>query len=149
MKIVIVKSVPSLGHVGEVKNVADGYARNFLIPQGLVRMATEDAINQVVKIKNKKQKTAGNKIKKYKEVAKKINNLKLVIKAKAENEKKTLFAAIKAENIAKELKERKYDIPAQYIKLEQPIKQLGYYDILIDFGDEVSAKVGLTIEREQ
>ncbi|MFC1598771.1 50S ribosomal protein L9 [Patescibacteria group bacterium] len=149
MKVIIVKSAPSLGQVGEVKNVADGYARNFLIPQGLVRAATEDAVAQVAKSKMKKQKAEVNKTKKYKDVAKKINNLKLVIKAKAEDEKKTLFAAIKADNIAKELKDRKYDIPAQYIKLEQPIKQLGYYDIIIDFGDELTAKVGLTIEREQ
>jgi len=148
MKVVLVKSVPNLGQVGEIKNVADGYARNFLLPQGLARVATEDAINQVEKSKKKKQKAQANKAKQYKEVAKKVNNLKLVIKAKAEKEKKTLFAAIKESDIAKELKDRKYDIPAQFIKLEQPIKQLGYYDIMIDFGNELTAKVGLTIERE-
>ena len=85
----------------------------------------------------------------FEDLTKKVDNLKLVIKAKAEEEKKTLFAAIKETDIAKELKDRKYDIPAQFIKLEQPIKQLGYYDIMIDFGNELSAKVGLTIEREQ
>jgi len=148
MKVILIKTVKSLGQVGDIKEVADGYARNFLIPNGMVKIATEAAISEVEKSKIKKEKKLAQKAKKYVDVAKKVNNLKLIIKAKAEDEKKTLFAAIKAEDISKELKERNYDIPAQFIKLDQPIKQLGYYDIIIDFGNELTAKVGLTIERE-
>jgi len=148
MKVILIKKVSNLGVIGDIKAVSDGYARNFLIPQGLVKIANEATIKEAEKVKDKKAKKEVNKSKQYKDVAKKINNLKLIIKAKAEKEKKTLFAAIKAENIADELKERKYDIEAKFIKLDEPIKQLGYYDIELDFGSNVSAKVGLTIERE-
>jgi len=148
MKVVLVKTVSNLGVPGDIKDVSDGYARNFLIPQGLAKIANQAAIQEVEKSKVKKLKVQENKGKKYKKIAQKINNLKLIIKAKAEAKKKTLFAAIKAENIAEELKKRGYDIEAKFIKIEEPIKQLGYYDVLIDFGGGVTAKVGLTIERE-
>ena len=148
MKVILIKNVSNLGVPGDIKEVSDGYARNFLIPQGLVKIANEAAIKEVEKLKAKKLKVQENKGKKYKEIAKKINNLKLIIKAKAEDKKKTLFASIKAENIAQELKKRKYDIEAKFIKLDEPIKQLGYYDIGLDFGEGITAKVGLTIERE-
>ncbi len=147
MKVVLLKKVPNLGQTGEIKEVADGYARNFLLPQGLVKVATESVINQLEFKKQKQQKKTANKVKQYKELAKKINNLKIIIKAKADD-KKTLFAAIKEADIAQELKNRNYDIPAEFIKLDQPIKQLGYYDINIIFSDDVSANIGLTIERE-
>ena len=148
MKVILIKKVPNLGQTGEIKEVKEGYARNFLIPQGFVKVATESAIKEIETRKIKQQKKSVNKAKQYKEIAKKIDNLKLIIKAKAEAEKKTLFAAIKEADIAQELKNRHYDIPAQFIKLDQPIKQLGYYDINIVFSDDVSAKIGLTIERE-
>lgn len=148
MKVVLIKTVANLGQTGDIKEVADGYARNFLIPQGMVKPATEATINQIENKKAQKQKKQAKKAKQYKEIAKKIDNLKLIIKAKAEPEKKTLFAAVKAEQIADELKKRKFDIPAKFISLEEPIKQLGYYDIQIQFNDELTSSIGLTVERE-
>jgi len=171
MKVILIKTVPNLGQTGDIKEVAEGYARNFLIPRNLVKIATEQTIKELEGLKVRKLKTVENKGKKYKEIAKKVDNLKLIIKAKASasasdeasasakatadgsadkgKEKKTLFAAIKAENIAQELKKRNYDIEAKFIKLEQPIKQLGYQDVLLDFGSGVTAKIGLTIVREE
>jgi large subunit ribosomal protein L9 len=147
MKVVLLKKVPNLGQTGEIKEVADGYARNFLLPQGLVKVATEAVVKQLEFKKQKQQKKSANKAKQYKELAKKINNLKIIMQAKADD-KKTLFAAVKEADIAQELKNRNYDIPVQFIKLDQPIKQLGYHDINIIFSEDVSAKIGLTIERE-
>jgi large subunit ribosomal protein L9 len=147
MKIILSKNVPNLGQTGEIKEVKEGYARNFLFPQGLAKLVTEATIKEMENKKTHSQKKVQNKAKKYKDVAKKVNNLKLIIKTKAD-EKKTLFAAIKAETISKELKNRHFDIPAQFIKLDEPIKHLGYYDVKIVFSDEVAAKIGLTVERE-
>ncbi len=148
MKVILIKTVSNLGVSGDIKEVSDGYARNFLIPQGLVKIANEATIKELEKVKAKKAKKEVNKSKQYKEIAKKIDNLKMIIKAKAEDKKKTLFAAIRAEDIAKELKKRGYNIESKFIKLEEPIKKLGYYDIGLDFGEDVTAKIGLTIERE-
>jgi len=147
MKILLVKKVNNLGEPGEIKDVADGYARNFLVPKGLARVATDSVIKQFELKKEKKYKKKDKTLKKSKELLKKINNLKIIMKAKAEEEKKTLFGSISAKDIADQLKERGYEIDAKYIKLDEPIKQLGYYDVEIEVGEE-QAKVGLTVERE-
>ncbi len=148
MKVILQKTVANLGQAGDIKEVKEGYAVNFLIPQKLAKIVTAQNIKDLENLKAKKTKNEQNKGKKYKDMAKKLNNLKLIIKAKAEDEKKTLFGSINVAKIAEELKKRGYDVEAKYIKLDQPIKQLGYYDVLIDFGSDVTAKIGLTIERE-
>jgi len=160
MKVILVKTVPNLGQTGDIKEVAEGYARNYLIPRGLVKIANEKAIKELESLKVRKLKAVENKGKNFKELAKKINNIKIIIKAKAsasapqsgapadKDEKKTLFGSVNAQKIAEELKNRGYNVEPKYIKLDQPIKQLGYQDVLIDFGAGVSAKIGLNIIRE-
>ncbi len=147
MKVILVKNVPELGKAGEIKQVSDGYARNYLLPNKLVQIATELSVREMEQKKNSQTKALANRAKKFKEIAKKINNIKIIVKAKAD-EKKTLFGSINAQKIADELKARNYNIESKYVKLEQPIKSLGYFDVLIDFGSGVTAKVGLTVTRE-
>jgi len=167
MKVILLKNVPDLGQTGEIKQVSDGFARNYLLPKNLVKIATDLSAKEMGLKKKFQIKALENRSKKFKEIAKKINNTKIILKAKAsasasadtkvladkeasadKDDKNTLYAAITAVKIAEELKNRKYIIDPKYIKLEQPIKQLGYYDILIDFGAGVTAKVGLTVTRE-
>ena len=147
MKVILLKTIQNLGQSGEIKEVKEGYARNFLIPNGLAKIATDKTLKELENLKAKKMKAEKNKGKKYKGIARKLDNLKLIINAKAD-ESKTLFGSINVNKIAEELKTRGYSIEAKFIKLEQPIKQLGYYDVLIDFGSDEKAKIGLTIERE-
>jgi len=148
MKVILIKNVPDLGHVGEVKQVSDGYARNYLLPNKLVKIANELSVREMEQKKQSQIKAVANRSKKFKEIAKKINNIKIIVKAKAD-EKKTLFGSISATKIAEELAVRNYNIDSKYVKLEHPIKSLGYYDVLIDFGAGVTAKVGLTVTREE
>lgn len=148
MKVVLVKNVPNLGKVGEVKQVSDGYARNYLLPNKLVMIATDLSVREMEQRKRSQLKAVENRAKKFKAISKKINNIKIIVKAKAD-EKKTLFGSINAERIASELAARNYEIEGKYIKLEHPIKSLGYYDVLIDFGAGVTAKVGITVTREE
>ncbi|MCX6740441.1 MAG: 50S ribosomal protein L9 [Candidatus Parcubacteria bacterium] len=148
MKVILIKTVPNLGKTGEVKEVSEGFARNYLLPNGLVKIASDATINEMETKKRQQIKKVENRAKKNKEIARKINNIKITIKAKAD-EKKTLFGSINAVKIAEELKERKFVIDTKYIKLEQPIKSLGYYDVLVDFGTGVTAKIGLTVAREE
>jgi large subunit ribosomal protein L9 len=148
MKVILIKNVPNLGKTGDVKEVSDGYARNYLFPNKLAKIASELTIREMEQKKNSQLKAVENRAKKFKQIAKKINNIKIIVKAKADD-KKTLFGSIHAEKIADELKARNYAIDSKYIKLEQPIKSLGYYDVMIDFGAGVTAKVGLTVTREE
>jgi large subunit ribosomal protein L9 len=148
MKVILLKNVPNLGQADEIKEVSDGYARNFLLIRGLVKIATDKAIKELENYKVRKLKSVENKGKKFKELAKKLNNIKIIIKAKAD-EKKTLFGSVNASKIAEELKNRGYELDPKFIKLEQPIKILGYHDVNLDFGAGVNAKIGLTIIREE
>jgi large subunit ribosomal protein L9 len=148
MKVVLVKNVPNLGKTGEVKQVSDGYARNYLFPNKLVKIASELTVREMEQKKYSQTKAVANRAKKFKAIAKKINNIKIIVQAKAD-EKKTLFGSITAQKIADELAGRHYEIDSKYIKLEQPIKSLGFYNVLIDFGAGVTAKVGLTVTREE
>jgi len=148
MKVILIKNVPNLGNIGEVKQVSDGYARNYLLPNKLVKIASELSVKEMEQKKHSQIKALANRAKKFKEIAKKINKIKIIVKAKADD-KKTLFGSINVTKIAEELKNRNYNIDTKYIKLDQPIKSLGYYDVLIDFGAGVTAKVGLTVTREE
>ncbi len=147
MKVILIKNVPYLGQTGDIKDVSEGYATNFLMPRGLVRVATQKAIDDLENYKVRKIKAVANKGRKFKELAEKLDNIKIIIKAKAD-EKKTLFGSVNANTIVSELKSRGYNIETKFIKLEQPIKILGYHDVDLDFGAGVKAKIGLTITRE-
>lgn len=148
MKVVLIKNVNGLGKIGDIREVKDGFARNFLLPQGFVRQATEDAVSEVEAVKVRKEKNKIKQAKKYQELAGKINNLKLIMKVKAD-EKKKLFGSVNSAAISEELKKRNYEIDSKFIKLEEPIKTLGYYEVNLDFGSGVSAKLGLTVAREE
>jgi len=147
MKVILIKTVPNLGQTGVIKEVAEGYARNYLIPRGLAKIASAKALQELESLKVRKLKAVGNKGKKFKEIAKKLNNIKIIIKVKAD-EKKTLFGSVNVQKIVEELKNRNFIVEPKYIKLDQPIKTLGYYDVNLDFGSGITAKIGLTIIRE-
>ncbi|MCX6743441.1 MAG: 50S ribosomal protein L9 [Candidatus Parcubacteria bacterium] len=147
MKVILIKFVPNLGQTGDIKEVSEGYARNYLMPQGLVKIASEKALKELESLKVRKLNAVANKGKKFKEIARKLNNIKIIIKVKAD-EKKTLFGSVNVQKIVEELKNRNYNVEPKYIKLDQPIKALGYYDVNLDFGAGVNAKIGLTVTRE-
>jgi large subunit ribosomal protein L9 len=148
MKVIFVKNINGIGKIGDIKEVKDGFARNFLLPQKIVRQATDETIEEIAADNERKVKNKVKAVKKYHELAKKINNLKLIIQVKADDKKK-LFGSVNGLAISEELKKRHYDIEPKFIKLEEPIKSLGYYDIDLDFGAGVTAKLGLTVTREE
>lgn len=129
MKVILLHDVPNVGRKYEIKNVSDGYCRNFLIPRKLAQIATTQAIQSV---ETKRKQSEQEKEIRRDILEKNIESLggvRLEITEKA-NEKGHLFAGINKEEIAKILKEQKHiDIPAEIIELEQPIKKLGEYKI--------------------
>lgn len=131
MKVILLQDVPSVGKKYEIKNVSDGYARNFLIPRKLAQIATTQAIQLV----ETKRKQLGQEKEIQKDILEKniesLGGVRLEITEKA-NEKGHLFAGVNKEEIAKILKEQKHiDIPAEIIELEQPIKEIGEYKIKV------------------
>jgi len=128
MKIILLKTVPKLGPAGEIKEVSEGYARNFLIPQGLADIASKHGMGVLEAQKNKKERLKKLNVKKKEKEAEKISNKKFTIKVKTDD-KGTLYSKLGAELISQELKKQGYKISAKEVIVEKPIKKIGKYEI--------------------
>ncbi len=135
MKVIFLKQVPRVSKKYDVKDVADGYALNFLFPQGIAEMATEKSLARLEKLKE--ANTASEKVQ-ADLLAKNLESLKeitLTIDAKA-NEKGHLFAAIHKDELAVLLSEQtKINIPESSIELPKALKEVGEYNIEVKAGE--------------
>ena len=109
MKVILLKEVKNLGHVGEIKDVAEGYARNLLIPGELADILSKHGLNVLEARKNKRERTAIKSKKDKQKLVKKISGQKIEIKAKAD-EKGGLYAKINAKAVAAELARQRFKV---------------------------------------
>lgn len=147
MRVVLLRDVKGTGKKGEIKEVADGFAKNFLLKNGSAKIADNSAINE-----NSLQNEA-NKFHKAqefaaaKELAKKIEGMHLTIKIKCGQNGKT-FGSITSKEIADEFLKQKIDLDKKKIDLKEPIKNVGLYTIVAKVYPEVSAKFSLDVISE-
>ncbi len=147
MKVLLQADVESLGNAGEIVNVSDGYARNFLIPRKLAVVADEKNLRVFEHLKRQTEEKV-KKIKKQAEsLAEKLSNLTLTIAAKAGEEGK-LFGSITSINIAEELKKEGFNIDRKKILLEQPLKMIGNYEVKIKMEGNITANLKIAIVKE-
>lgn len=131
MKVILIKDVAKVGRAYEVKDLSDGYARNFIISRGLGLPATEAVLARLEKERAQQKIKTEAQITQIKKMLQVIKNSKVKILAKA-NEEGHLFAGIHETEIVEALKKQAHiDLPAQAIILEQPIKTLGEFVIKI------------------
>lgn len=129
MKIILLQDVASMGKKYEVKNVSDGYARNFLIPRKLAKIATTQTIQEIELMKKQGLKEKEIQQDLLEKNMESLQDLKISIKEKS-NEKGHLFASIDAKDISKILKkEHHLEIPAEMIEMKKPIKEIGEHKI--------------------
>lgn len=147
MKVILIKDVQNLGHAGDIKEVAGGYANNFLIPGGYAKVATESAIKKAEEIRAEKQKTVEEAFKTAKAMADKIHGESVTVKAKADESKK-LYAAVKAEEIAAALKVKGFEVGKSNIVIDEPIKEVGEFEVTVNLEHGLEEKVGVTVEAE-
>jgi len=147
MKVVLLKNVSKVGKRFDVKEVADGFALNHLIPRGEAKAATANVLKQVEAEKakiNAEMKIKENLIAKN---LKEISQAVVTIKGRA-NDKGALFAGLHKDVIVSALKEQtRLDIDPEFIVIEKPIKDLGEHEIEVKALDK-SAKFKLVIEKE-
>ncbi len=147
MKIILLKDVKKLGKAGEIKNVSDGYAKNFLIPRKLAEIATESKIKEIKNLEKIENHRREQEQKKLKEIVEKINERSFTIKVKAGDSGK-LFGSLTAEKISSVLKERA-DVNIDKRKIQmKPIRELGKYDIVVDFKNDLKAIIHIFVEKE-
>jgi large subunit ribosomal protein L9 len=147
MKVILQKDIQNLGDAGDVKNVADGYARNFLLPKKLVIPFNEsskkamDHQKHLIKVKKDKRRKESEKI------AEAFSNIEVKIIAKVGEEGK-LFGSVTATDIAKKLKEAGYDIDKRRIHLDDHIKTLGEHKVTIKLEEGLSSTIKVVVEKE-
>lgn len=140
MKIILIRNDENLGDIGTIKEVSSGYARNYLLPKGIARLANANTVQQVEKMKERYIAQKGKDLEKAKLIAEKLKGVELNISQSVHDENK-LFGSVGASDIAAALSEKNFNISKNTILVAEPIRELGIYDIELKLHPEVSATV--------
>ena len=146
MKVLMKQDVPKIGKKGELLEVKEGYARNFLIPNGLAVEASGGALKQHDEEKKAQDRRKAKEKEEAQEQAKKIEALYILIKHKA-GEEGRLFGSITSAEIAEALKQKGFTIDKKKISLEDPIRLVGEYTVKIKLHHEVVADLPVKVEK--
>lgn len=146
MKVIFLKDVKGKGKKGEVKNVADGYAQNFLIKQGLAVEANSTNVSTLEGQKKKQEKLAAEELAEAKKLKETIEKITVELTAKA-GEGGRLFGSITSKQIAEELqKKHSIKIDKRKIELEDAIRALGYTKVPVKLHTEVQATLNVHVK---
>ena len=148
MKVILIKDVEKIGKKFDVKDVADGYARNFLFPNELAKVATEEALAWVAMQKEIGEQREEEELKEIQEVASKLDDLEVTFPMKVGDEGQ-LFESINEQKIADRLKELGYTVKKDQVQLEEPIKELGETTVKITLDHNLEAEIRLIITEEE
>ena len=143
MKVILIKDVDKLGKKGDIKEVSEGFGRNFLFPQRLVMEATKSNIKLIEEGKKKEAKMFAAKKSEFEALADKINKLTVTI-SKQVGEEDKMFGAVTSEEIAEAIKAQGVEIDKRKIDTE-PIKTLGTIEVPVRLHPEVTAKIKVIV----
>ena len=147
MKVILLQDVKSLGKKGELVNVSDGYARNFLFPKNMAKEANAQAMNEFRNAEQSKQYKIDTAIAAANKAKEELEGSKFVIKAKA-GESGKLFGSITAKEIAAEVKRQKHvDVDKRKVNLKDDIKNLGEYEAEIKLYSGIAAHCTISVEK--
>jgi large subunit ribosomal protein L9 len=148
VQVILIQDIPTLGEVGEVKSVADGYARNYLIPRGLAKIATQGELKQVEQHKRTAAKQAVRDLVNAQAMAERLSKMTLVFEARA-GEGTKLYGSITSSNIADRIAEELgQDFDRRKVQLDESLRQLGTHRVPVRLMADVVPEVIVVIERE-
>ncbi|MGR3318967.1 MAG: 50S ribosomal protein L9 [Candidatus Anammoxibacter sp.] len=147
MKLLLRKDVDKLGKIGAVVNVADGYARNYLLPKELAVYVTAGGIQQIEIEKRKAETTIKEENTVLLKLAEELKDFSVTIAAKATEDGK-LFGSISAQMIADILKEDGFDVSEDMVIIDEPIKQCDVYNVTISISPEIKTNIKLWVVKE-
>ena len=147
MKVILLQDVEKLGKKFEVKDVADGHAQNHLIPEGLVKPATKEALEWAEMQKELQEKVAEESLVKFQEMASQLDDMEVQLSMKVGDEGQ-LFEAVNTQKIADRLKEMGYAVKKSQIKLEEPLKEIGEFPVKLSFEHNLEAEIKIIITEE-
>jgi large subunit ribosomal protein L9 len=144
MKVLLHDDVDGLGYLGDVVEVSDGYARNYLIPKKIAVQPTEANIKTIQKERAKQVEIRDLARKKLVKVAEEVNGAQVSIVALA-NEQGHLFGSVGPDEIARSLQEKGFEVRSKQVRLQEHIRELGEYEVKLHFAENVDAAVQVQV----
>lgn len=148
MEIILKQDIPKLGHVNDIVTVKDGYARNYLIPEGMAVRVTESAKKMIEENRRQRAHKEEKLIKEAEELSKKLEGTKLTIGAKTSSKGK-IFGSVNTIQIAEHLNKLGFEIDRRYISIkDEAVKEVGEYIATVRLHKEVSVDVPFEVVSE-
>ena len=148
MKVLLCEDIKKLGWLGDIVEVNEGYARNYLLPQGLARVATEGNIRALAKEKAARAEQRLRERRRIEKAAEAVSGAEAVLAARA-NEQGVLFGSVNEAQIAANLRAQGFEVADEIVKLPEHIKDLGTHEVTLRFADDVTATVRVVVVPEQ
>ena len=148
MKVILLQDIENIGKKFDVKEVKNGYARNFLIPKGLVKLATKKALKSLETHKEIQETKAEEELKVIQEAVSKIDGLEIIIPVKI-GKKGQLFEKIDPRDISEKIKEAGFEIKKKQVDLAEPIEELGEFPVKIKFEHNLEADIKVIVVEEK
>jgi len=147
MKVLLCEDITSLGWLGDEVEVNEGYARNYLLPQGLAKVATETNIKAIAQQKTERAEQRGRERSRLEQALKAVEGAEAVIAAKA-NEQGVLFGSVTDSQIAANLRAQGFEVADELVQLPEHIKHIGTHTVTLKFADDLTAQVKVTVVPE-
>jgi large subunit ribosomal protein L9 len=147
MKVILMTDVPALGHRGETREVANGYARNFLLPRRLAVPATPANVKNVEHLKRQRAKEEHRALESARTTAARIDALTLAVRARA-SEDGRLYGSVSAQDVVEFLEQQQVPVEKRRVQLEEPIKAVGEYKVPVRLHADVTATLTVSVAAE-
>jgi len=147
MKVVLLENVDNVGKKYEIKEVSDGFARNFLFPQGLAEPATEELTEWAQEQMSQKAEKAKEDLEQKGKMASEMDGLELEIPVKV-GDKGQFFEKVSAKKIAEALKKMGYDVSRNQVELKSPIEEIGEFEIKVKFDHNLETDIKVIVVEE-
>lgn len=148
MKVIFLKDVKGTGKKGEIKEISDGYARNFLFPKKLAVVASEGNLTTLNEEKKKNQELEAQKLQEANKLKEKLETLTLSFTTKVGKEGK-VFGSVTSKQISEQLRSQGLDIDKKQIHLDDPIRSLGTTQVSVKLHSQVTAAVRVSVTEEK
>ena len=148
MKVILTENIAALGQIGQVVNVAPGYARNYLLPKGFALEATGKNVKELEHQKRILDQKRERVRQEMLSLAERINKVEITMRRKVGEEDK-LYGSVSASDVLAVLEEKGFDLPKKSIQMDQPVKQLGEFTIPVRIDPQITANVKLVVAKEE
>lgn len=145
--VIFMQNIKGVAQIGDIKKVVDGYARNFLLPRKLAKLATPASLKEAEGLRKKRELVAIQEKEQIKLLAEKFGSFLLKVEKIANNEG-TFYDSLDAPEISYYLKKEGFKIEPEAIKIEKPIKTIGEHEIEINFGSDIKSKLKISVTKQ-